>query len=127
MLDAVPAVLSSVRASVTRWLWEHHWPERRTTEMVLAVNEALTNSVLHAYGGVGGRVALSAELVVPFPGMGTATFVVRDWGRWRRQQRAEPGLGLAIMRDLMDEVSIDTGAAGTTVVLSTPIVALRSS
>jgi anti-sigma regulatory factor (Ser/Thr protein kinase) len=127
VLDAVPAVLASVRERVTHWLREHHWPERRTQEMVLAVNEALTNSILHAYDdGVAGRVTLSAEVVVPFPGLGTATFVVRDWGRWRPQQRAEPAFGLALMRGLMHEVKIDTGAAGTTVVLSTPVVALTS-
>jgi serine/threonine-protein kinase RsbW len=127
VLDATPAVLSSVRACVTHWLREHHWPERRTHEMVLAVNEAVTNTILHAYGDVGGRVALRAEVVVPFPGMGMAIFVVQDWGRWRRQQSPEPGLGLALMRDLMDEVRIETGAAGTTVMLSAPVIALRSS
>jgi anti-sigma regulatory factor (Ser/Thr protein kinase) len=127
VLDATPTALSSLRARVAHWLREHHWPERRTEEVVLAVNEAVTNSILHAYDVIGGRVALSAEVVVPFPGMGTATFVVRDWGQWRGQRRTEPGLGLVVMRELMDEVKIDTGAAGTTVTLSTPVVALRSS
>jgi anti-sigma regulatory factor (Ser/Thr protein kinase) len=128
VLDAAPAVLSSMRAHVTHWLREHHWPDRRIAEMVVAVNEAVSNSVLHAYAdGGGGRVALTAEVLVPFPGLGTATFVVRDRGRWRRPQRAEPGFGLALVRDLMDEVTVDTGAAGTTVRMSSPVVALRSS
>ncbi len=128
-LEADPAVLSSVRAQVAGWLRDHRWPERRIGEVVLAVNEAITNSILHAYHGPGGPIALSAEVVVPFPGMGTATFAVRDRGRWRGRnpQRDDPGHGMAVMRGLMDEVRIDTGADGTTVVLSTPIVALTST
>jgi serine/threonine-protein kinase RsbW len=128
VLDADPAVLSSVRARVADWLQQHRWPEQRTGEVVVAVNEAITNSIQHAYGGLGGRIALRAEVTVPFPGMGIATFSVRDRGRWRHQRppRDGPGHGLKILRGLMDEVRIDSGAAGTTVVFCTPVVALRS-
>jgi serine/threonine-protein kinase RsbW len=123
VFDADPVLLSSMRARMSDWLREHRWPEDRIGEVVFALNEAVTNSVVHAYGGAGGRVGLSAEVVVPFPGMLTATFVVRDWGRWRDRRDGEPGYGLQVARELMDEVRIDTGPGGTTVVLSTPIVA----
>jgi anti-sigma regulatory factor (Ser/Thr protein kinase) len=124
VFDADPVLLSSMRARTGDWLREQRWPEDRIGEVVLALNEAVTNSVVHAYDGAGGRVRLTAEIVVPFPGMLTATFVVRDWGRWRHRRGGEPGYGLEVARKLMDEVRIDTGAGGTTVVLSTPIVAL---
>jgi two-component sensor histidine kinase len=125
VFDADPVLLSSMRARMSHWLREHQWPEDRIGEVIMALNEVVSNSVVHAYGG--GRVGLSAEVVVPFPGMVTATFVVRDWGRWRHPQDGEPRYGLKIVRELMDEVRIDTGAGGTTVVLSAPIVALRST
>jgi serine/threonine-protein kinase RsbW len=127
VFDADPVLLSSMRTRTSDWLRAHRWPEDRIGEVVLALNEAVTNSVVHAYDGAGGRVRLSAEVVVPFPGMLTATFVVRDWGRRRRRRGGEPGYGLVVARELMDELRIDTGAGGTTVVLSTPVVALRSA
>jgi hypothetical protein len=63
-------------------LRECRWPQDRIGEVVLALDEVVTNSVVHAYGGAGGRFGLSAEVVVPFFGMLTATFAVRGWGRW---------------------------------------------
>ncbi|WP_214402776.1 ATP-binding protein [Pseudonocardia lacus] len=126
VFDADPTELASLRARVTDWLREHRWPEPRIDDVVLALNEAVTNSVEHAYAGTGGRIVVTAEVAVPFPGLGTATFAVRDRGRWRHRPPEESGHGLAVMRDVMDEVRIETGAAGTTVTLSTPVVALRT-
>lgn len=125
VFDADPVLLSSMRARMSDWLREHRWPEDRIGEVVLALNEVVTNCVVHAYDGAGGRVGLIAEVVVPFPGMLTANFVVRDWGRWRHRRGGEPAYGLQVARGLMDEVRIDTGPGGTAVVLSTPIVAPR--
>jgi anti-sigma regulatory factor (Ser/Thr protein kinase) len=125
VFDADPVLLSSLRSRMSDWLREQRWPEDRIGEVVLALNEVVTNSVLHAYDGAGGRVGLSAEVVVPFPGMLTATFVVRDRGRWRHRRDGEPGYGLQLVRELMDEVRIRREPEGTTVVLSTPIVAPR--
>jgi serine/threonine-protein kinase RsbW len=129
MVEADATALASVRAEVTGWLRQHRWPERRIAEVVLAVNEVITNSVLHAYRDLGGPVTLDAEAVVPFPGMGVATFTIRDRGTWRTTDadRGGPGYGLVVIRDLMDDVRIDTGSAGTTVVLSTPTVALTGA
>jgi stage II sporulation protein AB (anti-sigma F factor) len=94
-------------------------------EVKVAVSEAASNCVLHAYGADGpGRVAVRAALCD-----GRLTVEVRDWGRGiedvaRARQAAfttsaDPehlGLGFTFMEQFSDELEVEsTPGGGTTV------------
>jgi serine/threonine-protein kinase RsbW len=81
-------------------------------DLQLAVDEACTNVVLHAYGGRGGEIEVTIE-----PVDDGVRVVIRDWGAAfdpgtvpapdvtaPLAQRSLGGLGLYLMRQLMDEV-----------------------
>jgi len=79
--------------------------------VVTAVNEAVSNSVLHA-----GALA-SEPIAVEVTTAGSAvTATVGDRGVWRSNPQSS-GRGVELMRLLMERVSITTAQDGTTVVL----------
>jgi serine/threonine-protein kinase RsbW len=120
-----------VRAELRRWLVAQAWPAAQTQDLVCAVNEAVTNSVEHAYpvvGFAGGVVTVSAELVEADDGGRRVQVRVADDGWWRPRDEplARPEhFGLQLIERLMDEVSVrrgEIGAAGTEIVmLSWPV------
>ena len=50
-LVAVPASASIVRERLREWLAAHGWPEPALDDVVLAANEAVSNSIEHGYVG----------------------------------------------------------------------------
>jgi anti-sigma regulatory factor (Ser/Thr protein kinase) len=119
VVAAQPRNLRTVREQLSRWLGEQGCPERAAAAIVLAVNEAVTNAVQHAYAPADpdGTVEVRAtvEQLDPFAGALDGRRVrvrVRDHGRWRpdphdrSDEAAEQGYGLAVMRALMAEVVI---------------------
>jgi anti-sigma regulatory factor (Ser/Thr protein kinase) len=78
----------------------------------IAVSEACANVVEHAYGPVDASISLEARLTDE-----VATVVVRDRGQWRGPSRGNRGRGIPVMKEFMDDVSIETGERGTTVEL----------
>ena len=87
----------------------------RIDDMVVAVNEACANVITHAYGEEQGELHLlvdrrEADLV----------FVVSDSGKPVIERRtAGAGLGLPMIRELSDSVTIEgPGDAGTVVVMT---------
>lgn len=113
-----PAV---ARNGVRAWLRANGWPPPGIDDLVLAVNEAVSNSIEHGYG-VGaddpagtGTVELRGELTGHH-----VTFTVTDHGVWRPAP-ADPtstrGRGIQLMRACMEHVAVTSSADGTTVVL----------
>ena len=86
------------------------------TQITLAVNEACTNAIEHAYspGPAEFEVEASAD-------DGHLTIFVRDAGRWRAPRGRHRGRGLAIIDAVMEEVEINSGAAGSEIVMRRPI------
>jgi anti-sigma regulatory factor (Ser/Thr protein kinase)/putative methionine-R-sulfoxide reductase with GAF domain len=109
-LPAVPSVLANMRRGLRRWLRSRGATESDLTEVTLAVSEACSNAIEHAYS--------------PAPAMfeleGTAqgdvvTFVVSDGGRWRAPRGRDRGRGLTIIDAAMDDVEVKSDETGTLV------------
>ena len=122
-LAAVPASASVVRERLRGWLEDHGWPEPELDDVVLAVHEAVSNSVEHGYAGVEpGEVTVHGR-ILDDPAGRVAHVVVRDGGRWRPAR--DPGFrgrGLQVMRGCMARVEIRADASGTVVELRSPAV-----
>ncbi len=114
-LRAAPAELADLREQLRGWLEENGVAEDVERGVVLAVSEAAANAVEHAYGCDGAGVV---TVMVCFAG-GQLEIAVRDEGAWREPRHdTERGRGLAIMRAIVDEVSIERGDTATVVRMS---------
>jgi serine/threonine-protein kinase RsbW len=85
-------------------------------DLKLAVTEACGNAVRHAYDGDEGPVTVELvaagdrlELVVEDEGAGVDAAAVPDF---LAEDRPEGGMGMAIMRAVVDEIDIRNGAGG---------------
>ena len=121
-LPADAAHLCRLRHAMNRYLGALPLTPDRRDEIVLAVGEAAANAVEHAYRGQ------------QDPGVVDVTFwtetdalcvQVRDHGRWR-EPPSEPrptgqGLGIVLMRRLVDCVLIHHDHRGTNVLLRHPV------
>lgn len=116
-LVATPAVLPGIRRRLGSWLTGLGMGEQDRVGVMVAVGEACANAAEHAYrGGEPGPMSVSAAVDVD----GVLTVTVRDEGTWRPPDRdpGDRGRGLLIMRQLVDTVTLDEHAAGTTVTLT---------
>ncbi|OLR93463.1 ATP-binding protein [Actinokineospora bangkokensis] len=111
--------LAAVRDDLRSWLRSRDASPDLVVDVLLVVDEAMTNSVEHGYrGGVPGPVRVSAEL-----GATALLVVVSDDGCWRPPRPAPDstrGRGLEIMRAVASAVRLDT-SRGTTVSLTIPL------
>jgi anti-sigma regulatory factor (Ser/Thr protein kinase)/putative methionine-R-sulfoxide reductase with GAF domain len=111
-LAADPGVLASARRSVRRWLKRHNVGDREAGDITLAVGEACTNAIEHAYSPAPAEFTLAASL-----DDGVVTIAVRDRGEWRPARGIGRGRGLAIVRAVMDEVEVNRDPSGTEIVM----------
>lgn len=112
---------SVARDKVRTWLRANGWTATDIDDLVLAINEAVSNSIEHGYG-VGaddqsgtGTVELRGEITDH-----RVTFTVRDRGVWRppvHDPTSTRGQGIRLMRACVEEVTVDVSDEGTTVVL----------
>lgn len=91
-------------------------PDHALADVKLAVTEACTNVVVHAYGEDEGPMAVSAELRE-----GRLTVVVADEGRGILPRPDSPGLGLGLplIATLAESLELGTGASDETEVRMT--------
>ena len=109
-VDATPDVVPQIRRRITRFAAENDAIAQ--ADIALAVSEAVTNVVQHAYrDGASGEVRIVAcqypdELVV----------VVRDYGCGMRPNPNSPGagLGLSIIGASASEMNVERPADGGT-------------
>ena len=112
---AVPAVASSlrdIRAAAKRWLATVDAGPEDMIDVLLAVGEATSNVVEHAYGPKGGLVHVRLELQRP-----DVVVTVRDTGRWRSPRGDNRGRGTHIIQAVTDEFTVDRRSSGTEVVI----------
>jgi len=108
--DTVEAGL--LRRIVAAWVARQQPLRDRHDEIVLAVHEAVTNCVRHAYNDAPGRVHVGCEVHD-----GQAEFRIRDWGHWKSPDPAIAHRGIQLMDGLADEAAIEHLPDGTEVVL----------
>jgi serine/threonine-protein kinase RsbW len=111
------STLAGLRRSFGAWLVSAAVGDDPAYDLLVAVNEAVCNSVDHAYPpDVDGEVLVGAHLESD----GTVRVVVADSGRWRVPLAAlsTRGRGLLLMRENVDQVLVDLTAPGTSVTLS---------
>jgi serine phosphatase RsbU (regulator of sigma subunit)/CheY-like chemotaxis protein/anti-sigma regulatory factor (Ser/Thr protein kinase) len=114
---SLPAKATSVplvRHRLRVWLNENV-PELDTVargDLEVAWSEACTNVIRHAYGPGDATFDASAARE------GNAiSLQVRDTGQWRPPRGQHGGRGIALMRELCDEVRVDRRSEGTTVTM----------
>ena len=122
---------SIARDRVRRWLTAHQWSRAHREDLVLAVSEAVSNSVEHGYGisaddtscfppiAPSGTIELQGRIITHPDGVRHVEFTIRDQGRWVPPAMlcGNRGHGMTIMSACADEVTLDHTTAGTTVVL----------
>jgi serine phosphatase RsbU (regulator of sigma subunit)/anti-sigma regulatory factor (Ser/Thr protein kinase) len=111
-IPAVAEQLATARHLIRRWAMANDGTDDDCSALAIAVSEACANSIEHAYGPRDASISIRAELAD-----GVATVSVRDRGEWREPRGQNRGRGIPVMREFMDDVSIETGEGGTTVEL----------
>jgi serine/threonine-protein kinase RsbW len=118
--SADPPTVARIRDEFSRWLrGDGGFDEHRACDVILAVNEALSNTAEFAYAG-GGDGTVDVEAVRDVV-RHTLSVTVSDRGHWREtnplQRQRGRGRGIPLMRTLADSVIIDTSGLGTSVCL----------
>ena len=115
-LPAVPASVPRLRRNLLEAISGRGFDE---DAVGLAVTEALTNAVRHAYPGSQGPVTLSVQqsadrlvVVVTDQGVGARS------SNARRSSDRGTGMGLPLLHELCASVRIDPGNSGTTVTMA---------
>ena len=112
VMPALPWSLRDIRVAVRRWLSAVGASPGAVADLLVAVGEACSNAVEHAYGPGGGTVTVHMELQLP-----DVLATVRDTGRWRRPRSENPGRGMVFMRNCSDDLRIDPSPTGTNIVI----------
>jgi serine/threonine-protein kinase RsbW len=117
-IPAKPEYITLSRLALTGLTRVRPLPDETLADLKLALTEACSNSVRHAYDENGGHVSISFELrddrlIVEVADDG-AGFVPDAAERQNGDEAelAEGGLGIAIIRSIADEVEIGGGADG---------------
>ena len=122
---ADPSCLALLRARLRQWLPAAGIGSREATDIMIAAGEAIANAFEHATAD---RPADAAPVQITLTACAAHTMVkltVADTGSWRsppagREQPAPGtrGHGVIFMHALMDDVTIDPSADGTTVTMT---------
>jgi serine/threonine-protein kinase RsbW len=138
VLPAVWVTPSVARDRLRAWLEAHRWSRAHIEELVIAVSEAVSNSIEHGYLvspehvpgpdeeqepagelGAGPVVELHGVVTTDRAGSRRIELTVRDHGSWiaRGTPSRGRGQGLVMMRACTDDLVIDGTPTGTTVLL----------
>lgn len=124
VLPNEPSRISEVRRFVGAFLADLRAPVETSSEILLAVGEAAGNAYRHGHR-VGGRSEIRVRCEYDRPTFkvevaddGPGFDLAEVEGRGTPDPFAQGGRGLFLMRELMDEVWVDTSPDGTTVRLS---------
>ncbi|WP_221888929.1 SpoIIE family protein phosphatase [Streptomyces sp. WAC08241] len=112
--------LAPVRKALRGWLDQCDLPPGTAQNILVAAGEACANAIEHGHRDApGDAVHFRAEASVD-----NLRLTVTDTGRWKVPQperNAHRGRGMALMRALMQQVTVTQGPTGTTVDMHTRI------
>lgn len=122
---AVLAELRTIRRRVQQWALGHGLPDEVLVDLQLAVGEAVSNGMEHAYlHGRAPEAAVEVELELRTGGAGPVVAArVADYGKWR-PQAAMPGYrgrGLALIARVSRDMRVSRTRAGTEVTFAIPV------
>jgi anti-sigma regulatory factor (Ser/Thr protein kinase) len=110
--------LAPVRRTLRAWLNQCRLPAQTVQNVLIAAGEACANSVEHGHRDTpGATIRLRAELLTD-----GLRLTVADSGRWKTPlsgSDSDRGRGIALMRALMDSVTVTPSPDGTTVAMTT--------
>jgi anti-sigma regulatory factor (Ser/Thr protein kinase) len=109
-VPAEPRQLATIRQLIRRWAEANGGGDDDCAAFAIAVSEACANAIEHAYGPGHAMIEVRASLVD-----GVAEVSIGDRGAWRKPRGGNRGRGIPIMREFMDDVSIQRAESGTTV------------
>lgn len=110
--------LTLIRAELRRWVAPLELTTDAVHDLVLAVNEAVSNAIVHAYPT--GTADDTVQITLPTTA-DSLQMEVADHGRWRTPAPDGCGRGIALMNRLMAAVFIHYDSRGTQVVLHHPL------
>ncbi|GGW20665.1 histidine kinase [Streptomyces capoamus] len=112
--------LAPIRRTLRTWLDQCGLPPNTVQSILVAAGEACANAIEHGHRDAPGEpVWLRAETLVD-----NLRLTVADSGRWKTPQpelNTHRGRGVALMRAMMQQVTITPGPSGTTVDMQTRI------
>jgi GAF domain-containing protein/anti-sigma regulatory factor (Ser/Thr protein kinase) len=111
-VPAEPRMLSGARYSLRRWLRHSGAGREEAAEITLAVSEACSNAVEHAYSP-----APATFMVHALRRNGGVTISVLDGGQWRAPRGQGRGRGLTIIKAAMDKMEVNSTSEGTEIVM----------
>ncbi|GLY42744.1 hypothetical protein Amsp01_087670 [Amycolatopsis sp. NBRC 101858] len=129
---------SVARSRFRDWLGAHRWPEDEVDDLVLAVSEAVSNSIEHGYGVPvdsallphPGQIEVTAAVKQSAVGARHVELTVRDAGTWREpgQGPIPRGYGLDLMRAAGLYFVVERSAEGTRIrFTSRPVADIAAS
>jgi serine/threonine-protein kinase RsbW len=113
-IPAKPEYITLCRLALTGLARVRSFPDELVADMKLALTEACSNSVRHAYNGDAGKVDILYELqadrlIVEVCDDGSGFDIAEDD---ESDELTEGGLGIAIIRSIADELDIERRASG---------------
>lgn len=111
--------VARLREEFTEWLCNHfQLDDIRSSDIVLVVNEALSNAAEFAYHNRATPEPITLQASY-YGSTGTLIITVADQGEWRpsepANQKLSRGRGIPLMRALADRLDIDKSPHGTRV------------
>jgi anti-sigma regulatory factor (Ser/Thr protein kinase) len=109
-LAAEPGSLAVMRRAFQDWLPKLGLDDAAAYDVLVAAGEAAANAVEHAYGPSEAEFGVTAQVEA-----GELVVAIHDEGRWRPARGSHRGRGLAMMKDLMDDVQVHSDDSGTVI------------
>ncbi|MCW0215871.1 MAG: SpoIIE family protein phosphatase [Pseudonocardia sp.] len=123
LLPADAERLAPLRRRVTAWSTDCGLAPDALTDLQLAVGEAVTNAIEHAYAdGVAEPAGEAVDVRLRVLQDGSVDVRVADRGTWRPppEDPGYRGRGLALIRELAHDVAVEPGEDGTVVRFRVP-------